>query len=380
MIFKRLLKGGIDLDFDIELDKEEYKAGETVKGVLTIITEKGFKVRKLKLCAEGIEEIRITISDNKGYSSTKFRYSSHSSTKTYTSTFPFFSQELSYLLQHFNDNVLTNENAIQIERGNKEIPFEFVIPEQAYPSYKGKYAKINYYVKATADRENRLDINKRTSFFVINSKHRKRTNILDDIESNNENFKDASRRIGQILNALSMTRSGSINVDIGRLLFSSKDRNHFTKSSEEARLDLQYKNSDRDDINTHSNNIIYSPGQMLKGNMIILKDIEDKKVKKLGITLNGIEYAYAQGYEKISRIEKYEFEFELKDNGKEVSRNNDEKADENNNKVIPFEIQIPPTVNKSYLGKYSEYFWGLEVKVNVAWSSDIYIRTIIDIA
>lgn len=378
MIFKKLLHGGIDLDFEIELDKEKYKAGETVKGILAIITEKGFKVRKLRLYAEGIEETKMTISDNNGYSSTGSSNSSRSTTRTYVSTFPFFSQDLSSILQHFNDNVLPNENSIQIEGGNKEIPFEFVIPEHAYPSYKGKHAQIKYQVKATADRENRLDINKHAIFSVINSKHKMRTNILSDTESDNENFKDASRRIGQILNDLSMTRSGSINVDIGKLLFPSKDRNHFN-NSEDASLDLQYKSSDKGEINFHGNNIAYSPGQMLKGNVIILKDIEYEKVKKLDITLNGMEYAYAQGYEKISRIEKFEYEIRLKDDRKEEMRNDNENTNEDNNKVIPFEIQIPSTINKSYLGRYSEYFWGLEVKVNVAWSSDVYARTIIDI-
>jgi hypothetical protein len=40
---------------------------------------------------------------------------------------------------------------------------------------------------------------------------------------------------------------------------------------------------------------------------------------------------------------------------------------------------IPQDVNQSYIGKYSEYFWGLEAKVNIAWSSDLIARTIIEI-
>lgn len=46
---------------------------------------------------------------------------------------------------------------------------------------------------------------------------------------------------------------------------------------------------------------------------------------------------------------------------------------------MPFELEIPQGVNQSYIGKYSEYFWGLEAKVNIAWSSDINARTIIEI-
>jgi hypothetical protein len=36
-------------------------------------------------------------------------------------------------------------------------------------------------------------------------------------------------------------------------------------------------------------------------------------------------------------------------------------------------------VNQSYTGMYSEYFWGLEVKLNIAWSSDIIARTIVEV-
>jgi hypothetical protein len=58
----------------------------------------------------------------------------------------------------------------------------------------------------------------------------------------------------------------------------------------------------------------------------------------------------------------------------------DEKEDRGNrDNTIPFEFEIPKGLNQSYVGKYSEYFWGLEAKVNIAWSSDIDTRTIIEI-
>jgi hypothetical protein len=40
---------------------------------------------------------------------------------------------------------------------------------------------------------------------------------------------------------------------------------------------------------------------------------------------------------------------------------------ENDNNAIPFEFEIPQGVNQSYIRKYSEYFWGLEANVNIAW-------------
>jgi hypothetical protein len=87
------------------------------------------------------------------------------------------------------------------------------------------------------------------------------------------------------------------------------------------------------------------------------------------LTLSGIENAFAQGLQRVNTVERYEKNMEL--NGNENS--------EKNYDTIPFEFQIPQGINQSYLGKYSEYFWGLEAKVNIAWSSDINARTIIEI-
>jgi hypothetical protein len=90
------------------------------------------------------------------------------------------------------------------------------------------------------------------------------------------------------------------------------------------------------------------------------------------VTLNGIEHAFAQGLQRTSTIEKYDKNIQLDQN--ESLGDND-----NNDTTLPFEFEIPQGVNQSYVGKYSEYFWGLEAKVNIAWSSDINARTVIEI-
>jgi len=95
-----------------------------------------------------------------------------------------------------------------------------------------------------------------------------------------------------------------------------------------------------------------------------------KKIRGMKITLSGIEDAFAQGVQRVNTIEKYEKNIEL--NGNENGGNND-------NNTIPFEFEIPKRVNQNYRGKYSEYFWGLEAKVNIAWSSDMNARTLIEI-
>jgi hypothetical protein len=94
-----------------------------------------------------------------------------------------------------------------------------------------------------------------------------------------------------------------------------------------------------------------------------------KKIRGMKIALSGIEDAFAQGVQRLNTIEKYEKNIEP--NGNENGGNNDN--------TIPFEFEIPQRVNQSYRGKYSEYFWGLEAKVNFAWSSDMNARTLIEI-
>jgi len=72
MIFKKILKG-TDLTFDINLEKTHYKPGETVRGRLSIKTEKGSKARKLVLLAEGKESTTITVTESTGIGSRRIQ-------------------------------------------------------------------------------------------------------------------------------------------------------------------------------------------------------------------------------------------------------------------------------------------------------------------
>jgi len=46
---------------------------------------------------------------------------------------------------------------------------------------------------------------------------------------------------------------------------------------------------------------------------------------------------------------------------------------------IPFYAQVPKVVNKSYVGKYSEYFWAFEVKFDIPFTKDVHAKAILDI-
>jgi hypothetical protein len=359
------------------------------------------------LFAEGKESTIITVSENTGSSSR----SRHATTRTYSEINTFFSEDLSHFLQKSVSSNLLDEGIIEILPQNKEIAFEFELPsnENLFSSYKGKHANITYTVKVTADIANRLDENKEERFSVFNSNNNKLvlrsshtsssfngenksnnhiTNAIEHennlsssplpptVETKEEDVRKESYsvRFEQIFGKKSnrtttsydrpqprpFTLSGTtVNFDLGSIF--AKGREHFLKENSEARIDLL------------NNNSSYSPGHIVKGEVILLnpqnqrQEEKKKKIRGMEITLRGVEHAFAQGLERITTIEEYEKDIKLAENG---------GHDYN---TIPFEYPIPDRVNQSYTGKYSVYFWGLEAKLNIAWSSDINARTIIEV-
>jgi hypothetical protein len=405
MIFEKILKG-TDLAFDITLDKTQYRPEEIVRGTIYLKTEKSSKARRLMLFAEGKESTIITVSENTGGGSS----SRSTTTRTYSETDTFFSEDLSHFLQKSVSSNVLDEGILEISPQNKKIAFEFKLPgdDRLFSSYKGKHANITYAVKATVDIAKRLDVNKEEHFSVFNYNN-KVVLYSSDKSSLNEEDKTATVSSSTIENEFpssatttetiedstskesysarferlfdkksnrtassyghppsrSFTFSGTgINFDLGSIF--AKGREHFLKENSEAKIDL---------LNHANNNTSYSPGHIIKGKVILLshlnQEIEEKKknkkIKGLKITLSGVENAFAQGRQRISTIEKYEKNIGLDEYG------------ENNNRSVAFEFQIPDKVNQSYTGKYSEYFCGLEAKLNIAWSSDINARTIIEV-
>ena len=362
------------------------------------------------LFAEGKESTIITVSENTGSGGGSSR---RTTTRTYSEINTFFAKDLSYSLQKSVSSNLLDEGTLEILPQNKEIAFKFGLPsvDNLFSSYKGKHANIIYTVKAIADIAKRLDVNEEERFSVFNYSNNKvalyssntsslnednrstttaSSNIFEnennslpsltmmEIKKEDANKESYSARFERIFGkksnsnitrdshspSRSFTLGGAgINFDLGSIF--AKGRQHFLKENSEARIDLL------------DNKTQYSPGHIVKGNVTLLTQNQEKEkgqekkeaIRGMEIILNGIEHAFAQGLERVSTIEKYERKIAIDQNGR----------DNNNNNTIPFEFQIPNRVNQSYTGKYSEYFWGLEAKLNIAWSSDINARTIIEI-
>ena len=402
MIFNKILKG-TDLTFDINLEKTQYRPGEIVRGTLSVKTEKGSKTRKLTLFAEGKESTIITVSESTGAGSRR-----DTTTRTYSEINTFFSKDLSHLLQESISSDILQDGTLEILPQNKVIAFDFTLPadNNLFSSYKGKHANITYTVKGTVDIAKKLDVNKEERFSIINPNNRtvgySGSNTSFDKENKSDTINPDSGENHKNILPSPITESEEKEVDKGNyearfeqifgkkanpapsknssryLRFTgtgmsfdlesifAKGREHFLKESTEAKINL---------IDQSNNIPSYSPGHTVRGDVILrLPHNEEEeirnKIRGMKITLSGIEHAFAQGLQRVSTIEKYDKNIEL--NGNQIGGKND-------NNAIPFELVIPQGVNQSYIGKYSEYFWGLEAKVNIAWSSDLIARTIIEI-
>lgn len=223
MVFGKLLKREY-IEFDIKIDKSKYDGGQKVKGSLTIQSKRETKVRGLRLIAEGIESARISVSERSSLSSSSYYSHTNNSSTTKSESNAFFSFDLSGLLHELCKKDFMDNDSVVVKSGTKEIPFEFTIPADAYPSYSGRHAAISCNVKATADRDNWFDKNKTISFTVINSRHTPNQTIINEskgyenfnntqtesatVTDNGKNNNYESRRKLNALSHVSMTGEG----------------------------------------------------------------------------------------------------------------------------------------------------------------------------
>jgi hypothetical protein len=296
---------------DISLERNEYAAGETVKGTLTISEDKEFKVQSFEFSVSGEERI-VEISEEK----------SETRRITAQESNIFFSKDLSNFLNSVIGTKVKedgDDNLLQIPGGITKVPFEFRIPDDALESYEGKHADTIYKIEAAVNMPKRLDVGKSLSFTVFNQ---------------NTKYMKFDRAIREEINE-------KINSGI--------------------RLDLE-RGDDK--------NNTFSPGDAIRGKIIIEDSKISPKIRKAELILGAIEFVQTQRQKKRT---------EIYPNYKEKIEGKIEWNKDNNSSVIQFETQIPKDIKRSYLGKYSEYYWLLEAKVDIPWSDDLSARTIIQI-
>jgi hypothetical protein len=106
------------VDLDIQLERNEYADGETVKGTLVISEDKDFRVQGFELSVSGEERIEIS----EGVSFENRRVIAQESNI-------FFSKDLSHYLNSIGTTV--EDGMLEVPGRITKVPFEFTIPVYA---------------------------------------------------------------------------------------------------------------------------------------------------------------------------------------------------------------------------------------------------------
>lgn len=230
----------------------------------------------------------------------------------------FFNQDLSPFVT-YKQALLDEDRKLEVPKGLREIPFEFAIPENALESYNGKYASITYGINVKAERKWMPKINKELLFTVTNP---------------------------------------ATTISADRVV--KEDRNN--KNGICLKLELE-----RNKI---------APGETLKGKLTIENTPDKKEIKHAEIVLTGTEYAIGLTEETIGLVHRRKQPQEMTTNIDEYKANLELKEGDSS---ICFEIDIPKGVKRSYIGRFSEYFWEIDAKLDIPWAKDFHLKNIIEI-
>jgi hypothetical protein len=111
-------------------------------------------------------------------------------------------------------------------------------------------------------------------------------------------------------------------------------------------------------------------GETIDGKLV-LRNLKNNEVRNIQLSLKGIEYATAYantvGFKQETVIREYKHDIEP---------TSKLENDQNN---VPFTIHISPEAKRNYVGKYSEFYWVLEAKLDITRSRDITIERRIQI-
>jgi hypothetical protein len=227
---------------------------------------------------------------------------------TYISRTKFFENDLSYLLKAVTTHRL-HDGKLEVQPGRWTIDFELVISKVLHDSYKGKFASIAYEMNFFVNRPRRRNLTYRRSFTLLNSTKEE------------------------------------------PLLWTEKTS---SKQMEPLRIRLENDNG------------TFLPGGVIKGTLILLEGRQWGKIRNAEITLNGIEYAIAGAKKKGKWYTKAKSTYAT--TTLETYKTTVEWSNVNSTQ---FMLPIPSVARKCYIGMYSNYYWLLQAKVNVAGNRDI---------
>ncbi len=320
---------------DIRLDKTQYAAGETLRGVLVLSANKRFDAQGLTLTIRGeeITDVRVVEGEGSGGPSVrKFKYSHvflHEDIMSHRDIL----SGIGAKIFHFH---------IEIPAGDKEVPFEFKIPDDALESYEGKKAWIRYTLEAKLERTDKLDAVKRIPLCIVNPSPKK-----------------------------------------GPKIKTSAEYYHGLPQYKGPYGFRQYKGPH---IMLELENNTFSPGETITGRVTV-KGTEGKRVRKIQVILYSREIAkpnfeaderkYGKYYEifrtALTGSEGPDYSKSIEETIMEEYPLNIEdipEVDHEGSVSVPFEILIPENAKKSYDGHYSWYSWKVKAKVDRMLRSD----------
>lgn len=248
-----------------------------------------------------------------GTESVKFYIAMGHHSMKYSNSDCFFKQDLTPFMITAGATI-KKDKKLEIPAHIQNIPFNFVIPNDVLESYNGKRLETKYEIIFKADRSWRNDVDEKLEFSVI-SDH------------------NPGLAYNQGLIEEEMTQSG---VSAKMCL----ERNTF------------------------------SPGEILKGTLTI-ENSGGKEIRKVTLNLLGIESGIGISEEKIGLIRRKNQEEEIRNTIETYSK----EIEFNNDATTAFEFATPAKAKKSYKGKFTEYFWILQVKIDIKLETDLYIQT-----
>lgn len=151
---------------EIMLNKETFKPGENVEGNLFLNVDKNLKARDILVEIYGNEHTHITRVEQTVVV-TKDGPQTRTRTVTYTEDFTIINEDVS-LIDKVGQYAFREEGkAITLTTGPYTIPFSFILPEDAVPSYDGEHAEVEYKISANIDMPWKFDLKAGKQICVI---------------------------------------------------------------------------------------------------------------------------------------------------------------------------------------------------------------------
>lgn len=132
------------------LDPDEYRAGETVRGHVQVDVSKAVRTRGVRVYLEGTEKTVITESRGTGKNRRTVTYSE--TNMIISEGYVLFGGQAVGTLKAIGETLSGGASRYPLlKAGRHRWPFEFKLPDDALPSFKGVYTKVRYGISAEVD-------------------------------------------------------------------------------------------------------------------------------------------------------------------------------------------------------------------------------------